>query len=270
MPLSINGVEAWITLENKKQVQEFLPEIDEETGTATCWISGEPGEVFALRWRDSTSPASPYQRDLSGFATMDGYKLGGRMLQARSYAPSIFSRVATSPTSCVPLTFTDLPRTAGIGEDWVTLGAITLDVHVVEVGEANRLHEGFSSFYKIHESAPLASATPFSSTEVTSVGKIATFIFKYRPLDVLQYHRIAPSYVGLPSLSCIPGPKAGEKRSACYSDDDEDLMESPVSLYSSSGGSDSDSSQEYIVTRRATKRPLKATYYGPLLKRVKV
>jgi len=50
---------------------------------------------------------------MSGFGWMDGYTLGGRVLQARSYAPAMFSRVAMSPTSCLPLTFSQLPRTAG-------------------------------------------------------------------------------------------------------------------------------------------------------------
>ena len=234
------------------QVQEYVPEIDETTGVATCWIGAEPGQVrynetynpcnrwklstvasvllpcfltlsirsgrrrfsypnyfqtFAIRWRESDllDPAKRiYHRDISGFVTMDGYELGGRVLQARSHASAIFSRVATSPTSCLPLTFSSLPRSAGklifypilkcdaqmdtssgIGADWKTLGTISLDIHVVEVGEANRLHEGFSSYYRRDEGPPLSSATPFSSTEVSSIRKIATFIFKYRPLGML-------------------------------------------------------------------------------------
>ena len=149
-----------------------------------------------------------YHRDISGFVTMDGYELGGRVLQARSHASAIFSRVATSPTSCMPLTFSSLPRSAGesfissnhksdaqmytssgIGADWKTLGTISLDIHVVEVGEANRLHEGFSSYYRRGEGPPLSSATPFSSTEVSSIRKLATFIFKYRPLGMLPYEK---------------------------------------------------------------------------------
>ena len=42
----------------------------------------------------------------------------------------------------------------------------------------------------------------------------------------------------------IVGPRTGEKRSASDDDYDEDLMEEAISpIYSSSGGSDSDSSQ---------------------------
>ncbi|KAF9531215.1 hypothetical protein CPB83DRAFT_892055 [Crepidotus variabilis] len=301
MPLQVNGVEAWITTGDKVPVKEYAVDLDEETGVATCWISGEPGETFAIRWRDLSDPianpssdgcylsASYVPRDLSGFVMMDGYELGGRVLNARSHASVIFSRIATSPTSCVPLTFSNLPRTAGIGEDWVTLGAISLDIHVVEIGEANRLHEGYSSYYRRGEAAPLSSATPFSSTEVTSLRKIATFVFKYRPLDVLRYHSIAPvSYVPPSGLAVLAGvvagssrtlvPRLGDKRSAPEDDDEcdsdlspthsefyhsssplDDTMFSPTIAFSSS--SDSDSSQDF-TQRIKPRRPTRVSSYG--------
>ncbi|KAF8914380.1 hypothetical protein CPB84DRAFT_86172 [Gymnopilus junonius] len=278
MPLQMHGVEAWITVEDnvrKVRVQEYAPEFDEKAGIATCWISGEPGQTFAIRWRDLSHPASIYQRDSSGFVTMDGYQLGGRVLRARSYAPAIFSLIATSPTSCLPLTFSDLPRTAGsltsvagIGVDWKTLGTISLDIHEVQVGEDNRLHEGFSSYYRRDEGRPLSSAKPFSSTEVTSVQKIATFVFKYRPLDVLRHHHIAPPAIVPWKLDA----HVGDKRLACDSDEDDEvtLVESPTTLgYPSSGGSDSDSSQDDVYMSRS-RRPLKASYYGPLTKRIRL
>lgn len=228
----MSGVEVWITVGDKVPVKEYAVEIDEQDGVATCWITGEPGQPFAIRWRDTSDPiacpviegyySDPYvvQRDLSGFVMMDGYELGGRVLHARSHSSAIFSRIATSPTSCVPLTFSSLPRTAGIGEDWVTLGTISLDIHLVQIGEANRLHEGYSSYYRRSEAAPLSSATPFSSTEVTSLRKIATFIFKYRPLDVLQYHSIVP--VSEPSSLGTIVQRSGDKRPASDDDFDED------------------------------------------------
>lgn len=275
MPLQVNGVQAWITVENKVQVQEYVPEIDETTGVATCWIGAEPGQTFAIRWRESDllDPAKRiYHRDISGFVTMDGYELGGRVLQARSHASAIFSRIATSPTSCLPLTFSSLPRSAGIGADWKTLGTISLDIHVVEVGEANRLHEGFSSYYRRDEGPPLSSATPFSSTEVSSIRKIATFIFKYRPLDVLQYHGIAPPPLTY-GCSCVHEPNLGDKRSASDSDDDDDLIlespDSPTLMFGNNSGTDSDSSQEY-VQRLRPRRTLKNTYFGPHAKRMRI
>jgi hypothetical protein len=295
----MGGVEAWITVGDKVPAKEYAVDIDNETGVATCWISGEPGQTFAIRWRDISDPVAcpvidgyysdPYvlQRDLSGFVMMDGYELGGRVLHARSHAPAIFSRIATSSTSCVPLTFSDLPRTAGIGEDWNTLGTISLDLHLVQIGEANRLHEGYSSYYRRSEAVPLSSATPFSSTEVTSLRKIATFIFKYRPLDVLQYHSIVPKSVVSSATAILP--HLGEKRLAsgdysdtdsCHTESDEDCPSrvdgdtlSPTFIFPSS---DSDSSQDFTQRARPKRHCRSPSYYGsqfhkaPPAKRIKL
>lgn len=135
----------------------------------------------------------------------------------------------------------------------MSLGTISLDIHLVQIGEANRLHEGYSSYHRRNEAVPLSSATPFSSTEVTSVGKIATFIFKYRPLEILQYHSIAP-VTAMGSVS-----RLGQKRSAPDDDsdsepfsvesDDERRSRSGIEMLSASlifASSDSDSSQVYI------------------------
>jgi len=100
------------------------------------------------------------------------------------------------------------------------LGTISLDIHLVQIGEANRLHQGYSSYHRRNEAVPLSSATPFSSTEVTSLRKIATFIFKYRPLAVLQYHSIVP-VSGPTSLGPIVH-RSAEKRPAPDDDSDEE------------------------------------------------
>jgi len=72
-----------------------------------------------------------------------------------------------------------------------------LDIHQVQIGEA-RLHEGLTTYYRRDEASPLSSATPFSSTEVTSLGKIATFIFKYRPMGKpSDYHHGTKALISL-------------------------------------------------------------------------
>lgn len=124
------------------------------------------------------------------------------------------------PLFSIFLSFIFPSALSGIGEEWATLGTISLDIHLVQIGEANRLHEGYSGYYRRGEAAPLSSATPFSSTEVTSLRKIATFIFKYRPLDVLQYHSIVP-VSGSSSLGPIVQ-RSGDKRPAPDDEFDED------------------------------------------------
>ena len=41
----MNGVQAWITVDNKVQLVEYEVDLDLSSSTATCWISGEPGQV---------------------------------------------------------------------------------------------------------------------------------------------------------------------------------------------------------------------------------
>lgn len=49
MPLQLNGVEAWITGEDKVTLQEYACEVDKESNVVTCWIGGEPSQVrYAL------------------------------------------------------------------------------------------------------------------------------------------------------------------------------------------------------------------------------
>ena len=45
MPIEMNGVQAWITVDNKVQLVEYEVGLDLSSNTATCWISGEPGQV---------------------------------------------------------------------------------------------------------------------------------------------------------------------------------------------------------------------------------
>lgn len=256
----MNGVQAWITVENKVQLTEYGVDLDLSSNTATCWISGEPGQSLAIRWRELDDST-----DISGFVVMDGYELGGRVLQANSHASAMFSRIATSPTSCLPLTFSSLPRSAGIGSDWKTLGTIMLDIHQVQIGEA-RLHEGLTTYNRRNEASHLSSATPFSSTEVTSLGKIATFVFKYRPMDILRYHSIVPSICGMPAD--LHNHNMGNKRRACdieddTSDEDEQDQTQFVFYYNS------DSSPESVRKLRL-QRPSRISHsHGPQIKKAK-
>ena len=49
----MGGVEAWITVGDKVPAQEYAVDIDNETGVATCWISGEPGQVSCRFFKQS-------------------------------------------------------------------------------------------------------------------------------------------------------------------------------------------------------------------------
>ena len=60
MPIEMNGVQAWITVDNKVQLVEYQVDLDLSSNTATCWISGEPGQVclpFTFLYIRKRSPA---------------------------------------------------------------------------------------------------------------------------------------------------------------------------------------------------------------------
>lgn len=135
-------------------------------------------------------------------------------------------------------------------------GTITLDIHVVASGET-RIHEGLSDLAAQRLSccsqAPLmASLIPSSSTEVASLGKIATFIFRYRTIsasspvspthssrsniihsaDFLRAYGLAP-VERQPFTLAFRTPHVGDKRSVSSLDsdpDDEDDASSPNSV----------------------------------------
>lgn len=228
--LRMNGIEAWISDEDKTPFTVYGVEKDATTGVMSCWIAYEPGMNFAIRWQDLDSSV-----DIGGFVNIDSYQYGGRLIKSKSYAPAVFSRVQTSSTYSRPLAF---PSHSPAHHVRTPLGGtITLDVHVVTSGET-RIHEGLSDLAAqrlcCSSQAPLlASLLPSSSTEVVSLGKIATFVFRYRTINFLRAHGLAPVDRQMFSTS-FRTPHVGDKRSisSLESDlDDEDSdPASPTSL----------------------------------------
>ncbi|KAF5342088.1 hypothetical protein D9611_002013 [Ephemerocybe angulata] len=248
--LRMNGIEAWISDEDKTPFTVYGVEKDATTGVMSCWIAYEPGMNFAIRWQDLDSSV-----DIGGFVNIDSYQYGGRLIKSKSYAPAVFSRVQTSSTYSRPLAFPshspgEWPGSSrwpesDLGDMGTPAhhvrtplgGTITLDVHVVTSGET-RIHEGLSDLAAqrlcCSSQAPLlASLLPSSSTEVVSLGKIATFVFRYRTINFLRAHGLAPVDRQMFSTS-FRTPHVGDKRSisSLESDlDDEDSdPASPTSL----------------------------------------
>ncbi|KAJ3518386.1 hypothetical protein NMY22_g13709 [Coprinellus aureogranulatus] len=234
--LRMNGVEAWISDEDKTPFTVYGVEKDASTGVMSCWIAYEPGMNFAIRWRDLDSSV-----DISGFVNIDGVQYGGRLIKSKSYAPAVFSRVGDN--LCLTLSARnsqDCPSSAAHHVRTPLGGTITLEVHVVASGET-RIHEGLSDLAAqrlccCSRSPLMASLIPSSSTEVASLGKIATFIFRYRTINFLRAYGLAP-VERQPYSFAFRTPHIGDKRSisSLESDpNDEDDASSPngvVPLY---------------------------------------
>ncbi|TEB33415.1 hypothetical protein FA13DRAFT_1789871 [Coprinellus micaceus] len=227
--LRMNGVEAWISDEGKAPLPVYGVEKDATTGVMSCWIAYDPGMNFAIRWRDLDSSV-----DIGGFVTIDGVQYGGRLIKSKSYAPAVFSRIQTSSMYSRPLSF---PHHSPAHHVRTPLGGtITLDIHVVSSGDT-RIHEGLSDLAAqrlccCSQTPLMASLIPSSSTEVASLGKIATFIFRYRTINFLRAYGLAP--VERPAYAVVfRTPQIGDKRSASSLDsepDDEDDASSPNSM----------------------------------------
>ncbi|KAH6913484.1 hypothetical protein BKA70DRAFT_1421752 [Coprinopsis sp. MPI-PUGE-AT-0042] len=238
--LRMNGVEAWISGDDKKPFPVYSVQKEASTGVVTCWIPFEPGSNFSIRWRDLDD-----MLDIGGFVTMDGCHYGGRLIRSRSYAPAVFSRIPTTPTESRPLSF---PFHSPNHHSRAPLGgSIILDVHIVSSG-STKIHEGLSPYAERRLSccsqAPLlTSLLPSSSTEVVSLGKLATFIFQYRTPNFLRMYGIAPIDRQNRSQLAITSSSAGDKRSAATmgSDDDDEgpsqYLYRPPSLGSSPASS---------------------------------
>lgn len=225
--LRLNGVEAWISNEDKVPFPVYGVERDAKTGVLSCWIAYEPGQNFAIRWRDLDGSV-----DISGFVNIDGCQYGGRLIKSKSYAPAVFSRVQTSSTYSRPLSFPvhshDHHTRTPLG------GTITLDVHIVTSGET-RIHEGLSDLAAqrlccFSQTPLMSSLLPSSSTEVASLGKIATFVFRYRTINYLRAYGLAP-IEQQPFATAFRPHHTGDKRSisSLESDpDDDECLSSPI------------------------------------------
>jgi hypothetical protein len=217
--LRMNGIEAWISGDDKAGFPVYGVEKDEASGVVSCWIAYEPGMNFAIRWRDLDDMV-----DTGGFVSMNNFPYGGRLIRSKSYAPAVFSRIPTSPTHSRPLSF---PIHSPSHHTRAPMGGvITLDVYMVSSG-ATKVHEGLSDYAAqrlscCSQGPLLASLLPSSSTEVVSLGKVATFNFRYRTVNFLRAYGLAP--IPHCQQAIKSHPQLGEKRSADSLHEDEEEL----------------------------------------------
>jgi len=158
----------------------------------------------------------------AGRVTVDGHDAGGRII-----APSdqlnfaSISGLTTSATSFRPFTFWPLDWTDDDsyldGTSGQRLGEITLEIWIVVPGP-QYLAPGYAVPLpvKLHEQSrngvahcirfgPEIPTPPAMQTTSRKISRLATFIFKYRSLDLLRADGFVP---------CEPQTRAGEKRRA--------------------------------------------------------
>ncbi|KAJ6629481.1 hypothetical protein B0H10DRAFT_1987367 [Mycena sp. CBHHK59/15] len=196
---------AWITIDGV-EAPEYDVETSQDEKTVTCWIASELGKKFSVCWRNTS-----YRHDTSGGIKMDGNPCGGLVVYGRTVPKNakkegVVDRLTVRPFVFSSLTLTDDDTFLGGATQHQDLGVIELaitPIHIVGQGAAAS-NKSLASL-KVHERSKkavtqqitLAKAEPLSAPQSFVSSKragpdLVKFVFKYRPLDILQANGIAP------------------------------------------------------------------------------
>jgi len=189
-----------------EELPEYDVQVDENERQVSCWVPSEAGKNFAICWTN----ANPLT-DTSGQVALDGIQVGGYFCNRGSTREWVCSDCYVTSTTirkfCFsPITFTDedeylITSAANLGEIklevWTAVNPSTapykqrvedpIDSFNTKVHERSKKVGAHRVKFGDLEEAP--STTFYSSTKVY---RLATFIFRYRPLDILQANDIAP------------------------------------------------------------------------------
>jgi len=211
---------AWIVSEGK-ELEEFKPEVEGDDGrTMTCWVPSELGKKFEIHWKDINGGVAT-----RGNVEVDGNEVDNRIISGVE-GENISLEGYVSYGEIRPFTFSKLQVTDDDSANFHTtpnLGAISLSISRVIVGESEdydpppieadahdpvheRSKKGGSHIVAFAASEPYEEAlctwttTPYSPEDEQA--PYVVFIFRYRPLDLLQANDIAPR----PSPNCNTDP----------------------------------------------------------------
>ncbi|KAJ7267643.1 hypothetical protein B0H12DRAFT_1068046 [Mycena haematopus] len=210
----LGGISCWVEIENSSAATEYRIEAFDDQRVITCWIASEVGKPFSVAWKNCFLPAPT-----AGHVFMDGTECGGRVLTGPSSAIAKHSGVTDTRTvkefvfSSLTVTgddddafLGDLPSHRKLGCIEVAIYPVQIFGFVATVSNSSTLSE-----IKIHERSkksvteqirlaePKMLLAPQNALAHRFTGPpIVTFVFKYRPLDVLRANGIAPPLPPLP------------------------------------------------------------------------
>ncbi|CAA7269525.1 unnamed protein product [Cyclocybe aegerita] len=208
------NLSAWIEV-NGAQLTEYGTEHSADGTTTTCWIPSEGGKAFEICYRDS----------LNNFTTaislsVDGIRCKGKVARAHLRPAVVRQRgVSITDASYKPFVFSDckliddddfVTLTPGIGEITVRVAEVTIQSkhakprkipYFPPLNVHERAKKGVVHGTQLGDTVLLRSSK--APVRTHKVRDLSTFIFKYRPLDVLRADGIAP-----PALGQQPHPRA--------------------------------------------------------------
>ncbi|KAJ7761018.1 hypothetical protein B0H16DRAFT_1531473 [Mycena metata] len=202
------GFSCWVEIDNTTSTvaPEYHTETFHDHKKVTCYIASEVGKSFSVGWRNSSCPVAT-----AGHVFMDGNECGGRVLYGPSAICARHQGVTDTRTlrqfTFSSLTLTDddayLAHTSGHEK----LGLIEIAIYPIEIFGLVPVicNSSTLSEIKIHERSkrvltqqirlaePKALLVPQDAVAHRFTGPpIVTFVFKYRPKDMLIAHGIAP------------------------------------------------------------------------------
>ncbi|KAK0500852.1 hypothetical protein EDD18DRAFT_781677 [Armillaria luteobubalina] len=197
---------AWISVDDVP-LAEFGEEVQADR-KVSCWIPSEAGKTFHINWKHEDRPEIGCT---GGWAFVDGKYVSGQLLDlSLGTSTARVAGVATSAITEQPIMFTSLELTdddeflhsAASSE----LGEIKVDLWVVQqldllpfqntnFDEAGKIHErskkAISHCAKTGDEVALPR--PITLRKTKKLNRLVTFIFRYRPLGILQANDIAPA-----------------------------------------------------------------------------
>jgi len=239
--MKLRGFLAWILVDGK-EVNQYGVETKESK--VTCWIPSEAGKKFTVRWKDS----APY-RDVvtAGYVYLDGIRCGGRFIN-RSVGTQVDtverSSAATSITTerpyvFSPIEFTDDDTSFNQNASLHALGEISIEIWRVEMGRAiSDPNTIFPEEQKVNERSKKALVhrvklgeevqamqSPVCPCNKLDLEPAVTFVFKYRPLEMLKANGLVPIVAGQKRRAAAdPGEDELKKEGSEVEDDDAEIQ----------------------------------------------
>jgi len=188
-----------------KEVQHYAIHADPVKKEVSCWIASEAGKEFTVVWLE-------HQADFpnAGFLYLDGCPVRA-VSRSKGFheGPSVFRDVAVSASLAAPYLFSPLIVTDDDtyldSSSSSSVGEITLHIYRATAPVATDKDEYgvLPQRPKVHERSKKAVVHQVNYGNETIVPKrkmydmkvierLVTFIFKYRPLEMLQANEIAP------------------------------------------------------------------------------
>ncbi|KAF9001567.1 hypothetical protein BDQ17DRAFT_1426518 [Cyathus striatus] len=200
------GFKAWLSTENDEALPEFGLHTSLEKREIQCWIPSEAGKRFKVCWQKVDALTVDAT---CGFVKVDGTGVGGLIAYRNEFLPMVKDSVRTSEStyrhflfSPLQLSDDDLFLNTSSAQN---LGEIELSVWEVLVGNDTPILDfPVSAKTIVHEKSKkglahsigfgpeLTLKTKIAQKHIDAIKVLVTFVFKYRPFDILRANGIVP------------------------------------------------------------------------------